>query len=79
MSQQHNYIKKLEKLVSRGRIPAHRVSDVVVSHDAWCGIHRGARCNCDPTITFQSRPSHGPASRVLIDVPRLVSRSNSKR
>jgi hypothetical protein len=69
-----NHIKKIEKLIRKGRIPAGRVSDVIVEHDSWCGINRGGRCNCDPIIRLQPRPQHGPASRVLIDIPRLSSR-----
>ena len=49
---EHNHVKKLMAMLADG-MPAARVSDVIISHDGWCGIHRGGFCNCDPTIKFK--------------------------
>jgi hypothetical protein len=49
--EEHNYRIKLAKMVEAGTVPsAGGVHEISVYHDAWCGIYRGVRCNCDPII-----------------------------
>jgi hypothetical protein len=48
---EHNYVAKLLRLQASGGVPlAPGVHDMAIYHDAWCGIYRGKRCNCDPEI-----------------------------
>jgi hypothetical protein len=56
---QHNYLRKIQFMWRSGAIPRHvGVHQVSVSHDAWCGIFEGARCNCDPDIALKwSQPA----------------------
>jgi hypothetical protein len=53
---EQNYQKKLARLQARGGLNlGPGVHDMAVSHDAWCGIYKGKRCNCDPDITITTR------------------------
>lgn len=48
-----NYLRKFDRLVAAGMIPAgSRVIDV--EHDSWCAIFRGRHCNCDPDIVVRA-------------------------
>jgi hypothetical protein len=58
--QRHNHRIKLEKLIAEGKlkIPAGVISHINVEHDDWCGIHDGARCDCDPNIDIYSEAEY---------------------
>jgi len=48
---EHNYMRKLAAMIQAGTVPCTiGVQEISVYHDAWCGIYRGKRCNCDPEI-----------------------------
>ncbi len=53
MQQEHNYMKKIRRMVADGQIPAEAgLSHLSIRHDDWCGIFKGGVCNCDPEITY---------------------------
>jgi hypothetical protein len=47
------------RLTSAGLALAHhlrgKVVHAVIEHDAWCGIYRGAGCNCVPNMSSWCR------------------------
>ncbi len=49
----HNYQKKLEKMIRRGKIAPAQAREIFVAHDVWCRINSGGYCNCDPAISVQ--------------------------
>ncbi len=48
----HNYLPKLHALWRDNPHLRGRLASVTIAHDPWCGIHRGGRCNCDPSVTL---------------------------
>jgi hypothetical protein len=60
---EHNYVRKICAMARAGVLPCTiGVHEVSVYHDAWCGIYRGARCNCDPEIEIASPLPSGAAA-----------------
>ena len=47
---EHNYIRKLLSMQHAGLLPVTGLYQLQVHHDDWCGVFRGARCDCDPVI-----------------------------
>jgi hypothetical protein len=56
---QHNYLTKIQQMWASGDLPREAgYHQVAVSHDDWCGVFEGQRCNCDPEITVKwSQPA----------------------
>jgi hypothetical protein len=53
-----NWRRKVRYLTKVGAIPSDvGVHMLDVSHDSWCGIHRGRRCNCNPDIRVKASVS----------------------
>jgi hypothetical protein len=57
---QHNYGIKLLKLYAEGKLPTCGLHVLDICHDAWCGLYRGQRCNCDPDIRLRRPPPADP-------------------
>jgi hypothetical protein len=50
---EHNYLVKLKRLAAEGKVPTTPgLWHAFVTHDEWCGVHLGQRCNCNPDIYF---------------------------
>ena len=53
--EEHNYIKKLNRLINDGTIPkGTSVTEVYFSHADGCGIFKAKRCNCDPDVILKT-------------------------
>lgn len=57
----HNYMKELMKMRASGRLNS-LATDVTVSHDDWCMVFSGGRCNCEPVIV-EGKPKPNRAQR----------------
>jgi hypothetical protein len=57
----HNYQKKISRMVESGELVFEPggMSDIEISHDSWCAIHKGRLCDCDPDITVHPLPTVG--------------------
>jgi len=58
---QHNYMKKLLKFQSEGKLPKVGLHEVNVAHDDWCQVYKGGYCNCDPDIQLRRPPRGRPS------------------
>jgi len=50
----HEYMRRLNKAISDAIIDKGSVAQAIVEHDNYCGIYKGAECNCDPDITIHT-------------------------
>lgn len=57
------YMKRLQ-LAQSGLIAIGGFIETSVSHDDYCAIYKGGKCNCDPDITAMTESS---AIRILKD------------
>lgn len=56
MQRRTGYMHRLLAAYASGAIPnTPGVSFATIEHDRWCGIYRGAGCNCVPNITVSGR------------------------
>ncbi len=49
----HNYPPALVRWVRRNPPEPGRLNHLEVMHDAWCGIHHGHRCHCQPEFRWR--------------------------
>ena len=56
----HNYVKKLDDLITKGQIPPSALCFIDIYHDDWCRINQGGYCNCDPDIRMCQVPLLDP-------------------
>jgi hypothetical protein len=53
---EHNYYKKLLRLLEQAELTPGRLRAVNVYHDDWCRVYRGGYCDCDPEIELLPAP-----------------------
>lgn len=46
----HNYLLKVQWVVSNIPLARGKVSDLDIKHDDWCDIFKAGYCNCEPDI-----------------------------
>jgi len=69
----NNYQKKLGTMIASGQLKAApgTVTLVSASHDAWCRIHHGGECNCDPDVQAAVMPQSWNPTLVNPKVPQV--------
>lgn len=52
-----NCYRIIERLIRKGKIKDDpgNIQNVVISHDAWCGIYSAKDCNCNPEIHLNGK------------------------
>jgi hypothetical protein len=52
----HNYYRKvMDLLASNPDLQTAGLHDIDIRHDAWCAIHQGRYCNCDPDVRVRGK------------------------
>jgi hypothetical protein len=45
----------MDLLASNPDLQTAGLHDIDIRHDAWCAIHQGRYCNCDPDVRVRGK------------------------